>query len=929
MDKKRSIIRLDHPKGGPKKGLLKQAKRIITLKNIKKFFLYSFFGFSSFLLLLFAWFAKDLPSPNKINARLLAESTKIFDRNGNLIYEIHGDKNRTVIPFDQMPQNIKNATIAIEDKNFYQNKGFSIRGIGRAFINNYILHKTGTQGGSGITQQLVKNALLTNEQTFARKIKELILSVEIEIVYSKDDILKMYLNEIPYGSNAYGIEAAAKTYFAKDAKDLDLAESATLAAMAKAPTYYSPYGSHADLLLERKELVLDKMVEQNFISKEEAEKAKTKKLAYSKKQESITYPHFVMYVKEQLVAKYGEKMVEEGGLKVTTTIDPEKQKIAEDVITGKAPQTLQKYGASNASLVSIDPKTGQILAMVGSIDYFDYNAGGNVNVSIRDRQPGSSFKPFAYATAWEKEAYGPGTPIFDLKTDFGGNPPYMPENYDNKEHGLQTMRSSLAQSLNIPAVKTLYIAGVGNTIKTAHDMGITTLNQDPSHYGLSLVLGSGEVKLLDMVGAYGVFANKGEKKEETPILKVEDSKGKILEEYKDKKGKTVIDPQVAYLMSKVLSDNDARAPIFGSNNPLTFGKGRPVAAKTGTTQAFKDAWTIGYTPSLVAGVWAGNNDSSPMKKGAEGVYVAANLWNEYMSKALAGTQVEDFDKPSGIKKVTLDKVTGKQPMQGSETITDEFPSWYKIGKSFSGKAIKINKNDGKLATDDCPSDIVETIYSPQVQAEISPDDPAYQRWMKPIAAWAKSHGYGTRVIPTEYTDQCNSSNYPTVSISLNSNSIALGGSVTATASASAPLGVEKVYFYYDDNLINTDSSSPYSVAYTPTSSGSHKFTAKVKDNAGFTASDSASVYVSGGGSGTSLNLSKSGTLFTAIFSGDATISSVKLYFKKEDGTESFIGEMNPTGGDEYTFSSGTAGYSGAYAKASTNQGTITSNTINF
>lgn len=924
MNKSRNLIRLDHPVVKKRSDILKKAKRILTWKNIRKFFLYSIVGFFSFLLLLFAWFAKDLPSPNKINSRIMAESTKILDREGNLIYEVHGDKNRTLISFDEMPKYIKDATVAVEDKEFYKNKGFNIRGIARAFIYN-LTHKNKMQGGSGITQQFVKNALLSPERTISRKIKELILSIEIEIVYSKNDILKMYLNEIPYGSNAYGIEAAAKTYFGKGAKELTLAECAALAALPKAPTYYSPYGSHKDSLLARKDMVLDKMAEQGFISKEEAEKAQLEKLAFTKRQESITYPHFVMYVREKLVEKYGEKMVEEGGLRVTTTIDPKKQKIAEDVIMNKAPDQLKKYGASNASLVSIDPKTGQVLAMVGSINYFDDAIDGNVNVGIRDRQPGSSFKPFAYATAWKKDRYGPGSPMFDLKTDFGGNPPYKPDNYDGREHGLQTMRTALSQSLNIPAVKTLYIAGVKETIDTAHDMGITTLN-DPDRYGLALVLGGGEVKLLDMVGAFGVFANKGEKKDTTPIIKVENSKGKVLEEYKNTKGKGVLDSQIAYLVSSVLSDNNSRAPIFGSNSPLTFGKSRPVAAKTGTTQEWRDAWTIGYTPSLAGGVWAGNNDNSTMKKGADGVYVAAPLWNEYMTKALEGTPVEHFEKPSGIKKVTLDKVSGKKPIEGSQTVTDEFPSWFKLEKAGSGKGYKINKVDGKLATEDCPPETVQTIYSPQVQAEIPPQDPAYSRWIKPIAAWAKSHGYGTTVIPTEYTNLCGVGNQPSISVSLSSNSISLGESVTATASVNAPLGVSKIEFYLDDSLVGSDTTSPYSKTITPSSSGSHKITAKVKDNGANTASDSASVYVGGGGP-TELVLSKSGSTFTANYSGAGEVFWVKLYLVRPDSSKEE--KIMTDSGSGWVWTGSIAGFSSAYSEASTGSGPKTSNTVSW
>lgn len=921
MNKSRNIIRLDHPavKKPDKKGsILRKAKRILTWKNIRKFFLYSIVGGFSFILLLFAWFAKDLPSPNKINSRLLAESTKILDRDGNLIYEVHGDKNRTLISFEEMPKYIKDASVAIEDKDFYKHKGFSAKGYLRALYYDFTKKKA-AQGGSGITQQFVKNALLTPEKTISRKIKELILSIEIEIVYSKDDILKMYLNEIPYGSNAYGIEAAAKTYFGKGAKDLTLPECASLAAMAKAPTYYSPFGSHKEELLTRKNLVLDRMAEQGYISKDEALAAKEVKLAFTKKQESITYPHFVMYVKEKLVEKYGEKMVEEGGLRITTTIDPGKQKIAEEVIEKDGPSHLKKYGASNASLVSIDPKTGQVLAMVGSINYFDDAIDGNVNVAIRDRQPGSSFKPFAYATAWKKDSYGPGSPMFDLKTDFGGN--YKPNNYDGREHGLQTMRSSLSQSLNIPAVKALYIAGVKETIDTAHDMGISTLN-DPDRYGLALVLGGGEVKLADMAGAFGVFANKGEKKDVTPILKVENSKGKVLEEYKNNKGKQVLDSQIAYLVSSVLSDNNARAPIFGSNSPLTFGKSRPVAAKTGTTQEWRDAWTVGYTPSLVTGVWAGNNDNSTMKNGADGVYVAAPLWNKFMTKALAGTPVEQFEKPSGIKKITIDKVSGKKPIEGSETVTDEFPSWFKMEKSTSGKGYKIYKPDGKLATEDCPAESVQTIYSSQVQAEIPPNDPSYPRWIKPIAGWAKSHGYGTTVIPTEYTDQCNVGNKPTISISLSEGTIPLGSAVTATASVTAPLGVSKVQFYLDDNLVSTDTSAPFSKSITPSSAGSHKITAKVTDNGANTASDSASVFVSGGGV-TELNLSKTGSTFTVHYSGAGGINWIKLYLVRPDSSKS---EKDITSG---TWTGDITGFNSAYCEASTGAGPKTSNTISW
>ncbi len=914
MSKKRSLMKLSptRAKQDQPKNILKNAKKFLTFKNIKNFFVYSISGLFALSLLLFAWFAKDLPSPNKINSRLLVESTQIFDRAGNLIYEIHGDKNRILLDYADMPQYCKDATVAIEDKEFWQHGGFSVRGIGRAFSG--ILSRQSRGGGSTITQQFVKNALLTSERTLTRKAKELILSMEIELVYSKEEILKMYLNEIPYGSTAYGLEAASKTYFAKSAKDLKLEECAILAALPQAPTYFSPYGSQVDKLMDRKNIVLTKMAEQGYITEAESQEAKKKEIAFSQKRETITYPHFVMYVKEKLVEKYGEKLVEEGGLRVTTTIDPEKQAIAKQVVEDDGPKKLRSAGASNASLVSIDPKTGQILAMIGSVDYWSQEVDGNVNVAIRERQPGSSFKPFAYAASWKKEGYGPGTPMFDLVTDFGGNPPYKPKNFNGREHGIQSMRQSLAQSLNIPAVKALYIAGIKNTIDTAHDMGITTLNAGEDHYGLSLVLGSGEVKLLDMTSAYGVFANKGLKQEVTPILKVEDSSGKVLEEYKDSKGKQVIDPQIAYLMSDVLSDDSARAPIFGRGGSLTLGS-RPVAAKTGTTQEYRDAWTLGYTPSLVTGVWAGNNDNTPMKSGASGSMAAAPLWNNYMRKALAGTPIENFEQPRGIKTITLDKVTGKRPIEGSETITDKFPSWYKA-QNTTAKNYKINKIDGKLATEDCAAQVVETVYGASVTAEIPPNDPAYSRWIRPISAWANARGYSVRVAPEEYTDLCDPGKRPSVSIELNKTNIEYGEGVIVTANVNAPLDVLKVEFFVDDRLQASDTTEPYIKTLVPNDSGSRKITVKVTDKGYNTASDSGSVFVSGDSYDFGMNLSVQGNTFTATYNGVA--DSIRLWLIREDSTKTMQTMTKTSIG--WTWVGNKNPYVSAYAEASTSSG---------
>ncbi len=690
---------------------------------------------------IFLWFSKDLPSPDKINAKMSAQSTQIFDRNGKLLYEIHGDQNRILASWDEIPANIKNATLAVEDKNFYKHGGFDVFGIGRALTG--VLTRNGASGGgSTITQQFVKNALLTNEHSYIRKVKELILSMEIEQMYKKDDILKMYLNEIPYGSNAYGIKVASKTFFNKEMKNLTLAESALLAALPNAPTYYSPFGNHVEDMNTRKDLILDLMAEQKYITKDEAKTAKEEKITFSNNPYgSIEAPHFVMYVKEQLVEKYGENMVNTGGLKVYTSLDYNKQVMAEEAVASNVDKNKKNYGANNAGLVAMDPKTGQILAMVGSRDYFNQDIDGQVNVAIANRQPGSSFKPFAYATAWKEANWGPGSIVYDVKTDFGGG--YVPQNYSGGFWGPVTMRTALQNSLNIPAVKALYVGGLQATIDTAHAMGITTLN-DTSQYGLSLVLGAGEVKLLDMTNAYGVFANNGVKQDPAWFIRIEDSKGKVLDENKPKTGKTVLDPQVAYLMNNVLSDDATRARTFGAGSALSLN-GRPAGAKTGTTNSYKDAWTMGYTPSLVAGVWSGNNDGTAMTSGG-GAFAAAPIWHDFMTKALAGTPVEQFSRPSGVKTVTIDAITGRKEGSSGKSATDIFPSWYKV-PDFNGQSseIRINKLTGKKVNESCPPDAanIEIRTIGTITAEIPPSDGAYSRWFAPIQAWAAANGFTT------------------------------------------------------------------------------------------------------------------------------------------------------------------------------------------
>jgi 1A family penicillin-binding protein len=610
------------------------------------------------------------PLAENLSTSNISQTTTIYDKTGqHILYELHGEENRKILPHEEIPDAIRIATIATEDNGFYGHYGVDFLSILRA-IKNDIQKSQAAEGASTITQQLAKNAFLSRDKTFRRKFMELIIALKIERQYSKDQILDMYLNQIPYGSNAYGIESAANIFFGKSAKDLTLDEAALLAALPKATSYYSPYGNHINELLYRQQLILDSIEELDLADASavaEAKKAdiKDKIIPFSEK---IEAPHFVFYVKEELEKKFGKDMIEAGGLKVYTTLDYDLQKEAERAISENE-STLQKYGASNAALVSLDPTNGNILAMVGSKNYYDKSIDGNVNVTISPRQPGSSFKPFIYAAAFEK-GFRPENHILDAETNFGKDgtgKDYIPQNYDYSFHGVVTMRQALSNSLNIPAVKTLTLAGMENAVGLINRFGVAKLN-NPSAYGLSLALGGEEVRMLDEASGYAIFANDGKKNSVNSILKVVDTKGE--NSYSpETQSSQVIDPQVARKISSILSDNGARSLVFGTGSKL-YIPGKTVAAKTGTTSDFKDAWTAGYTPHIVAVVWAGNNNSQPMKGGADGSYVAAPIWNSFMQKALAGYPNEPFtnynepapDDPNAI----FDKVVYTQKKNGKK-----------------------------------------------------------------------------------------------------------------------------------------------------------------------------------------------------------------------------------------------------------------------
>lgn len=577
-----------------------------------------------------------IPSIENIRSYPWKLPTHIYDRTGTVeLYRLYDEENRILLSHDAIPDSLRLATIASEDVHFYSHKGVDPAAIFRALVANLSSGEI-EQGASTITQQLARALFLTNERTLGRKIREAMLAIKIDRTLSKDEVLDLYLNTVPYGANTYGVEAASQMFFQKHASELSLDESALLAALPNAPTYFSPYKDHVQELKERQKGILNKMYTQKLIPRSEFREALTVDtlVEITPREEPIIAPHFVFAVIDELKKKYSEAELRTNGLKIITTLDLDLQKTAEEVVRDGAAKNLAR-GAENAALVALDAKTGDVLAMVGSRDYFDQSIDGQVNVTLEKRQPGSAFKPFAYATAFEK-GYQPETPIDDHQINFGpdgSGRDYIPQNYDGKFHGLLTMRQALAMSLNVPAVQTLRLAGVSDTIDLATSLGITTLT-DPKRYGLSLVLGGAEVRPIDMANAFSVFGQEGYTHPTNSIAKIIDRSGQEVAFREPVEKKKVLDTEVARKINSILSDNAARTPIFGPRSPLAFPDGVKVAAKTGTTQNFRDAWTVGYTPSIAVAVWAGNNDNRPMAAGADGIFVAAPLWRAFMDAAL-------------------------------------------------------------------------------------------------------------------------------------------------------------------------------------------------------------------------------------------------------------------------------------------------------
>jgi 1A family penicillin-binding protein len=793
----------------------------------------------------YAWFSKDLPDPDTLLTRNVSLTTKIFDRTGtHLLYEIAGDEKRTLVTLDQIPLYLQQAVISAEDENFYTNHGISIKGILRA-----IIFHGNRGGGSTITQQLVKNAILTNEATFTRKFKEIIMSLALDRNFTKDQILQMYLNEIPYGGTNYGVETASQAYFNKHVTDLTLAEAATLAGLPQAPTRYLNY---PDQLKERRDWILGRMAALGYISPAEADAAIASDSPVAADfSNGITAPHFVFWVKQLLEETYSAQEVDQGGLTVTTTLDYDKQMAAEKAVTEGVAALGERYSFNNAGLTAIDPKTGQILAMVGSVDYKNDDIDGQVNVTTRPLQPGSSIKPIVYAAAFEK-GYTPNTILWDVDTNFtvpGGN--YSPKNYHLDENGPVTIRKALQGSLNVPAVKLLYLVGVDRALDFAEKLGYSTFT-DRSNFGLAIVLGGAEVKLLEHTNAYATFANNGLYHNIVGVLKVVDSKGTTLEEWQAEEnvGTQAISSNIAATLSNVLSDNSARSYVFGTGSYLQLG-GRPVAAKTGTTNDFNDAWTLGYTPSLATGVWVGNTNGKEMSRGADGSIVAAPIWNAFMRAALANSPVENFPAAS-------------IPTTGKPVLDGVMPS----------STATIDTASGKLATELTPTRYLKEITCGEYHTILqyldknSPlaittsaltSDPYYTPWETALQTWITKHNtslkegevaYESCTIPTENDDVHTKHNEPNIKITSPINNDSVGRTLSIQYQIEVKRSFNRLEFQVDNSYLGTSYNTDSAALSLPSwvTIGEHTITATIFDDVDNQNSDEVTINVTEPGS---------------------------------------------------------------------------------
>ncbi len=765
---------------------------------------------------------RDLPSIVNLSDRKLIESSQIYDSSGEvLLYEIAGNENRKIIKSDEIPDTVKKAFISIEDREFYTHLGVRPMAIIRAAYQNFTGKGVGG-GGSTITQQFVKNAILTNEKTFSRKIKEAVLALQVEQNYSKEEIITFYLNEIPFGGQVYGIESASQYFFGKQTKDLEAYQAAMLAAMIQRPTYYSPFGSNFDKLYERQQYVLRVMRDEGYLSEDEYQEQKSKELKVASSIVNIKAPHFVFYVREKLAEQFGEETLEQGGLKIITTLDWNMQQLSEKTVKETLDGLKSKYDAQNAAMGVIDPDNGQILAMVGSRDYYDESVDGNVNVLVTPQSPGSSIKPLVYATAFDK-GFNPNTILFDLPTNFetvDGKPKYEPNNFNLQFNGPVSMRRSLATSLNVPAVKTLYLAGIKNFQRKSFDLGITDYPES-KEMGLATALGGSDLKLIEHFGAYSVFPNDGKINPIASVKEVINSKNDVLYSWKSRE-KQVFSEQTARQVVDVMSDNEARSPVFGFTNDLSV-PGVDTGAKTGTSQEFRDALTVGYTNNLVVGVWVGKNDNSPMKNGADGSVVAAPIWNRFMREVVKVRKPGKFVEP--------DEVSVNKPMLNGI-----------VGGS---KTAKVNRVTGKLASDNTPPELIDEKEYKSVHNilyYVDPEDPLnpswpknpfkdkmFNQWEAPVKEWARNNAEYSSEPPTETDDVYVEQNRPTIVISSPSTVVKLP-ETTISGTATAPNGIRQVEIYLNDVLVGSFQNGDFSKKIPLTKEGENLILVKAWDN---------------------------------------------------------------------------------------------------
>jgi 1A family penicillin-binding protein len=778
-----------------------------------------------------------LPSPDKI-VRREGFSTKILDRNGQVLYDIFVDQRRTPVEdISQIPDYLKQATIAIEDRNFYEHQGFDPTGYARALYN--IVFKRRLQGGSTLTQQLVKNVLLTSERTIIRKLKELVLTLQIEQRYSKDDILLLYLNEVPYGGTAYGVEAAAETYFGKKVTDLNLVESVILAGLPQSPSRYSPYSSTPDAYVDRAKQVLRRMREDGYITLDQEEESVRilPDVEFQPRGASFKAPHFVQYVQETLEERYGASAVEQGGLVITTTLDLELQEEAQKIVSEEIAK-VENLNIGNGAAVVVNPETGEILAMVGSKDFAAEDYDGQVNVTTRPRQPGSAIKPITYTTAL-KEGYTASSLLMDVPTVFPGGigqPDYEPKNYDGAYRGPVQMRYALANSINVPAVKMLALVGIRDALQTAYDLGINTLEptgETLSRVGLSLTLGGGEVKLLELAGAYGAFVNEGHRVEPVAILKIEDHDGSILEEVKPEKGRQVITPEQAFIVADILSDNVARSDVFGPNSLLNI-PGKQVAVKTGTTNDQRDNWSVGGNANAIVGAWVGNNDNSGMKSVASGISGATPIWRRIILEALEGKPDVSFTPPDGVVKVNVDAFSGFTAHDGFAEREEYFIKGTEPGEDQVHVNLEVCRGTpGRLAS---PPDIARGSFDLAEYYVFDVADPTsspggVNRWMEGINAWVETQADPRYHPPTEY---CSSGNSAPINIDFlepKDTDSDLGSEVKVRFVIDFIHEVKDAWLEVDGVRVRTFTAPPYEHTLN-LSKGVHKLRAAAKDSEG-------------------------------------------------------------------------------------------------